>query len=664
MTRCALCALLASTALSPLAVFAQDNDFELPSIVVSGGLTPVASETFGRANTVITAEDLENQNKSYVADVLRTVPGLAVSRTGAFGGLTQVRIRGNEGNATKVIIDGIDVSSASQGEFDFGSLLTADIERIEVLRGPQSSIYGSNAMGGVISITTKRATKPGVSGSFNAEVGTDNSINTLIASRFAAPRGDLSVSIAGFQTDGFDVSGTDDNDKDFLDGSENVTVNANGRYFATETVTLGAVVRYTDRSVDSDDDVFAAPTIDQLVANADNRNDTTSLYGLAFAEVELLEGRVLNRFELSAVDEESESFEDGDQTFGNESGRTKFSYVGTLALDAATLSSANHTLSFSYQWQEERFQQTNGDGLFFPPPPNDPFFDKQERTQQSTVLEYRGSFLGALDLQASVRYDDNEDFEDFTSYAVGASYFIAPSGTRVHASVGTASVNPTFSEQFGFFNNYQGNPDLKPEESFGWDIGVEQSLFDGRGLLDVTYFQEDLENEIRDVFSTSINLDGTSHRRGVEVTGQYTVSDALDLSLAYTYLDGTEEVPTEAGGSRDVVEVRRPEHDLYLQGTYTLPNDQTSVTLGVQYVSNLYDLDFRTASFISGEFDDDFDRVKLDDYLLVDVSFRHAVSDTMTITGAITNLTDEEYQELAGYATQGRTLFLGVAASF
>ena len=642
---------------------AQEEETDLGTVVVSGGLTPIESSALGRASTVITADEIENSGQRSVADVLRRVPGLSVSRTGAFGGLTQVRIRGNEGNATKVFIDGIDASTPSQGEFDFSSLLTADIERIEVLRGPQSSIYGSNAQGGVISIITKRATEPGVSGSVGLEVGGEESIYARAAGRFAGPRGDISLSFARFETEGFDVSGTNNSSSAFRDGSENTTLSVNGRYFLTDSVTFGGVLRYTDRSVDNDSDVFGAPTIDELVADANERSDRTSLYGLAFAEIETFEGRLLHRFDVGYVDEESESFSDGAQTFGNESARTRFTYTGTVALDATRVANANHTLSFSYQWQKETFQQTNGDGLFSPPPPS--FFEEQERTQNSYVLEYRGSFADVFDVQASVRHDDNEEFKDFTSYALGASYAFTQTGTRLRASVGTGSVNPTFSEQFGFFNNFVGNPDLEPEESFAWDIGVEQSFLNGNGLIGITYFQEDVDNEIRNTGTTSINLDGTSHRNGIEVFGRYSFSNAFDASLAYTYLDATEEVPTQAGGSRDVVEVRRPEHQLSLVGTYRLPNDRTTITAEVEYVSGLFDLDFRTASFLpGGQFDDDFDRVELDDYFLVNLAVRHELNEQVTLTGGVTNLTDDNYQELTGYATQGRTFYVGLTASF
>ncbi|MEM8570645.1 MAG: TonB-dependent receptor [Pseudomonadota bacterium] len=663
MIRATLFTLTATTALgsATMCAYAQDDVVELDPIILSGGLTPIPQTAFGRSSTVIDSEALEQQNERYVADVLRTVPGVSVSRSGSFGGLTQVRIRGHEGNHTLVLIDGVEVNSVDQGEFDFGGLVTADIDRIEVLRGPQSSIYGSNAIGGVISITTKRATTPGFSTTVEADVGSDETFGGLIAVRRGFEQGGLSFSASHRDTGGFDVSGSGGED----DGDQNTTLNFTGDYEFMPGFRVGGTLRSVNRRSDFDDFNFGAPTTDGLVTDSDNHTDVDDLFGSAFAEVDAFGGRLANRVGLTYAKTDRESKNDGTPTADNSGERVTLSYLGTVALDTPTVASARQTMSFAVQYEEENYKENNPDIVFDPGQ-----LSRRERSQAGYVLEYRGSFDVGLDLQASVRYDDNDEFKDFTTYAVGLSQMLPNATTRLHASAGTGVQNPTLIEQFGFFDDFQGNPDLEPEQSTGFDIGFEQIFAGGAGLIDVTYFQEDLTDTIGREFVPEterfqpVNLDGTSHRRGVEVTGAYIISDAFDVSLAYTYLDATEEVPTEDGGTRDVVEVRRPEHELYLQGTYRFPNDQTSVNVGIQYVSGLYDLDFKTASFISGEFDDDFDRVKLDDYTLVDVSFRHDFNELVTLTGAINNLFDQDYQELEGYATQGLVAYLGLTATF
>lgn len=636
---------------------------DLGTLVLSGGLTPIPGSAFGRASTVITAEELAAQNERYVADVLRTVPGLAVSRTGSFGGLTQVRIRGHEGNHTLVLIDGVKVNTVNQGEYDFGGLLTADIERIEVLRGPQSSIFGSNAIGGVISITTRRATEPGFNGSVEVQAGTSNTLNGVLGLRQGFANGGLSFSAAGQKTDGFDVSGEGGED----DGDENTTLNATADYEIAPGVVVGGTLRSVSRTSDYDAFNFGAPTTEGLVTDETGTYDEVDeLFGSVFLDLESFGGRLDNRVSLSFADTDRVNFANDAKTGDNSGERRSFLYAGTVALDAATVDEAGQTLTFALQYEEERYQENDPAVVFDPGQ-----LERRERTQTSYILEYRGSLEFGLDAQASVRFDDNDAFEDFTTWAVGLSYLLPNGSTRLRASAGTGVQNPTLIEQFGFFTNFEGNPDLEPEQSRGFDIGVEQTFAGGAGLFDVTYFQEELTDEIASEFVPAtgrfrpVNRDGTSDRRGVEVTGRYAFSDAFDASIAYTYLDATEPVPTAAGGTRDAVEVRRPEHELYLQGTYRLPNDRTSVTLGIQVVSGLQDLDFKTASFLpGGTFDDDFDRVDLDDYVLVDLSFRHELSEMLTLTGAITNLTDEDYEELEGYATPGREVFLGISATF
>lgn len=182
-----------------------DAPLALDPIIVSGGLTPVPAQEFGRAVSIVTAEELERSQTQYVADALRALPGVAVSRTGGVGGLTQVRIRGAEGNHTVVLIDGVEASAPENGEFDFGGLLTADIARIEVLRGPQSAIYGSNAIGGVISITTKQAEVEGTSYAAQAEAGTDGTVGGQLAARLLTDRANVSLSVAARDVGGYDT---------------------------------------------------------------------------------------------------------------------------------------------------------------------------------------------------------------------------------------------------------------------------------------------------------------------------------------------------------------------------------------------------------------------------------------------------------------------------
>ena len=621
---------------------------ELDPIIVSGGLTPVPAEEFGRAVSVVTAEDLARSQVAFAADALRALPGVTVTRTGATGGVTAVRIRGAESNHTVVLIDGVDVSAPENGEFDFGGLLAADIARIEVLRGPQSAIYGSNAIGGVISITTKDAEVAGTSYAANAEAGTDGTVGGLIAVRRLTERANLSLSVAARDVGGFDISGTPGGEDD---PDDNVTVNARGSFALSDALTVGGTLRYVDRTSDYDDFAFGAPVSDDLVVDADLVHFRTEFSGSAFATLEAFDGRMSNELLLTYADMDDENRRDGVKDADTTSRRTTLRYLGTVALDAATIAAARQTVSFGVERREESFENNDASVVFDPSQ-----MEKQSRDLTSLIGQYRGVFLDDLSLQANIRRDFNDGFEDVTTWSLAASYILANDTTRLHASYGTGSQNPTLYEQFGFIpGQWVGNPDLEPESSRGWDAGIEQTFLAGRAVVDVTYFQDRLTDEISSTYdpatgeSTPFNEDGTSRRQGVEVAGTFEATEALTLGIAYTWLDAE-----DPDGSQ---EPRRPGQEIALAADYALPDDRTVVHLDVRRVIDNVDIDFTSPSFGAG-------KVELDDYTLVNVAAEHRLTDTVTLTGRIENLLDADYQELDGYATPGVTAYVGLRSVF
>ncbi|MEQ8899381.1 MAG: TonB-dependent receptor [Roseovarius sp.] len=648
MTRHARPGLLATTILATCfttpAVAEEFHD--LGTLVISGGLTPVEAREYGRAATVLTEEEIEESGAQYVADALRSLPGVAVSRTGGLGGLTQVRLRGHEGNHTLVLIDGVEVAAPDRGEYDFGGLLAADIARIEVIRGPQSALYGSNAIGGVISITTKRPTQAGISGEVGFEVGSDGTYEGRMAVRQRSERGELSFSAARRETGGYDISGTPGGEED---GDLNRTYNLTGRFFVNDQLTLGGTLRHVDRVADLDSSVFGAPSRAGLVVDDASNSEAQETFGSVFAELETFGGRVRNRLDLSFahIDRQGRNGM-GVQDQDNTGTRAKLSYKGTVALDSGDVDTADHTLTFAAEWEYLTYK---GNQAFFGPGE----LIKRTREQTALVLEYQGRLGNGFDVQASLRHDFNDSFEDFTTYAVGASYTLPNQMTRLHASYGTGVQNPTLIEQFGFFADFRGNPNLQPEQSEGWDIGIEQQFLGGRGIVDVTYFDDELTDEITSVFdpgtgfSTPINQIGRSDRKGVEVSADLSVTDRFDVGLSYTWLD--------ASNPNGTVEVRRPEHEALLQLGYRMPNDRTRFNVDVRHVAGNFDTDFTAASMGAGT-------VRLSDYTLVDLRMSHDVTDTVRLTAGIHNLTDERYEELDGFATQGRTVFFGATSKF
>lgn len=621
--------------------------YELDPVVISGGLTPIAADAYGRAYSVVTAETLDDRRIAYAVDALRALPGVAVSRTGGPGGTTQVRLRGAESNHTLVLIDGVEVSAPEQGEYDFGGLLAADIARIEVLRGPQSSLYGANALGGVISITTRRATEPGLRWSGEAEAGTDGTGAVQAALRGLGERGAFSLSLARRETEGFDISGTPGGEKD---GDRNLTVNARGELFAADWLTLGGALRVTDRHSDTDGYAFAAPTRAGLVYDDASAHDRTEAFGSLFAIA--THGRFRSEARASYLHADDSSTLNGTNSGSPTTAtRLQLSAQTTAGLDRADLDAALHTLTARAEYERETFVFESAALVFDPSQ-----LATQSRGLAGLAAEYRGTFLSALDLQLGLRHDFNDDFDDATTWSAGASWRIASSGTRLHASAGTAVVNPTMFEQFGYTpGQWRGDPDLKPEESFGWDAGVEQRLWRDRLVVDATYFNQDLTNEIGTAYDANfvgspVNLAGTSHRQGIEVSATLRATEALSFGLDYTWLD--------AEDPGDMAEVRRPEHELGANATLSLLDGRLRLTVDGRYAAGNVDLDYTAAGAYSGG------RVALDDYVVVNVAASYSVSPQAEIFGRVSNAFDADYQEIDGYATQGVAAYLGLRVRF
>ncbi|WP_340110400.1 TonB-dependent receptor plug domain-containing protein [Pikeienuella sp. HZG-20] len=619
---------------------------ELDEIIISGGLTPAPAPAFGRAVTVVTGEEIERRNLLYAVDALRGIPGVAVNQTGGAGGVAVVRIRGAESKHTQVFIDGVKASSPDNLAYDFSGLLAADIERIEVLRGPQSALFGANALGGVISIITKRARTPGFSTEGSVEAGSNASWGGDAAVRYRGERLGLSLAVARQSTDGFDISATPGGGDD---GSDNLTLNLSGDLTLSEAVRVGGTLRYIDRSSEYDQFNYGAATRADLVTDADLEAKRREIYGSVFGEADLFDGRVETRLNLGIVDLDDDQFTNGAKTTATTAGRRTGRLQATVALDAPTVRAADHTLTGAFDYERETYRSTDPALVFDPTQ-----LDRQTREQLSGALEYRGEFFDAFDLQLGLRHDRNDKFKDFTTWSVSGSWRLPNESTRLHGSLGTGAQNPSLIEQFGFFpGSFVGNPALKPEESFGWDIGVEQSFMDGRGLIDVTYFQDRVKNEITSVFdpttflSTSVNAPGKSRRRGIEIEASYRPVDALSLGLTYTWLD--------AEDSSGAVELRRPKHDLGLEASYLFADDRARLTLNLNHVAGLRDGDF-TAPIVAGS------QVKLDDYTLVGVSGSYRITDQVELTGRVSNIFNTDYEELDGYATEGRAAFIGLRA--
>ncbi|MEM8699344.1 MAG: TonB-dependent receptor, partial [Pseudomonadota bacterium] len=504
-------------------------------------------------------------------------------------------------------------------------------------------LYGSNATAGVISITTKRGARDGFVFGGSGEGGSNGTYQLSAFMRGGGEGFYMSFSATGRRDGGFDVSG-DPGGSD--DQDENVTLNGRLNVDLTEALSIGGTFRFTDRESDFDQFNFGAADVAGLVTDANNFVQQTEIFGSVNADLVTFGGRVVHGFRLDYTDVTSTNFTAGVASSDVESERYRAAYQATIALDAPRLEEADHQITLAGEWEREGFRNVNPTLVFDPSQ-----LIKQDRTLFGVAGEYRGNFFNDLDVQFGGRYDINDEFENAFSYSVGVSYFLDATDTRFHGSVGTGASNPTFFEQFGFIpGTFIGNPDLEPETNFGWDIGAEQTFWQDRIVVDVTYFRERLKDEIATpTFVTPVNQTGTSRRQGFEIAASIEPISGLTIAGNYTWLDAS-----NPDGS---TEVRRPQHEGGVNIAYSFLEGRASLGADGRFVFGNVDTDFTAPAFGTTV-------TSLDDYFLLDLNGSYQMTDKVQLTARIENVTDTDYEELDGFETRGITGFAGVRVSF
>lgn len=621
----------------PATVYAQSVT-SLDELVVTASRVATPQEQVGNSLTVITAAQLEQQQIRLVSDALRLVPGLAVNRSGGTGTLTRVRIRGAEDNHTLVLIDGIEANDPAFGStFDFAHLLSSEIERIEVLRGPQSALWGSDAIGGVVNIITKSGNGP-------AKVRA-----SLEGGSFGTLQGSASISGGDRQfnyalgasrlvTDGVSVAPHGSEEDGYHNSSFNLKLGAQ----PLEGLNLDLVTRYTRARAETDPQDYNFPpsaTFGQVI-DGDDINHSEQLYSRLQGTLQL--GQWTQRVGLAVTDTQNEFFSDGAKTNSTDGRKRKLDYQSSYQFGERD---HQHTVVFAAEHEREEFHQR---GQTADAPSN----QDQSMTNTGLIGEYRIGLWEQLFLSAAVRRDHNDFFDDATTYRLSAAYLL-DSGTRLHSSYGTGVTNPTFTELFGYYpDTFVGNPNLKPEKARGWDIGVEQPFWDGQVVLDLTYFRSTLSDEIVSTFdmgtymSSVDNGAGRSHRQGLELSAKAALRDNLDLNASYTYTDSTD--------ASDQDELRRPRHVASMDLAYRW-DDRTRVNLNVAYNGQQYDNDYATTPET---------RVTLADYTLVTLGANYRLNPQLELYGRVENLLDQDYQDVYGYATPGIGAYMGIKAEF
>lgn len=647
--------LMASTSACAIFVGAQpavarEEPTALPEVVVTGtrAVGGVDPAKVGSSLTLISPEMMEQRQVRLISDVLRDVPGVSVSRSGAVGNLTQVRIRGSEGNQVLTLIDGIEASDPFYGEFDFGLLIAEDDARLEVMRGQQSAIYGSDAIGGVINyITATGAEAPGArlrveGGSFGTVAGAARIAGST--SRLDYAFSSALQSVGGYPTA---TEGTRDI------GSEIAVSSAKVSWQVSDSLILRAVGRVSQTTADTNGQDYATGYI---IDTPGSYFVSKAFHGLVGADLALLEGRWNHSLTLQGVDADRDDHAKSGRVGGDEGGRLKGTYTSTIKLVSGNI---EHRFTGSLDVERETFQNTEAESPYGA--------DTTRRSMKNlgAVGQYDLLMENTAGVGVAVRHDDNDIFQSADTYRVHG-FWRAADHLRLRAAAGSGIKNPSQTELFGYnaaAYPFAGNPNLKPERSEGWEVGFDTDGWNHRIRLGATYFNSNLKDEIFTDYaampalcgqpgmpapgscSTPGNRTTRSTQEGVEMFAAGRILPTLRLDVAYTYLEAVE---------NGVEEIRRPPHIASLNLAWS-PSDQWNATLSVRHNGQTKDQDFSTYPATVRD---------LDAFTLVNLAGAWKVSDRFELFGRIENLADQEYEEVLHVRSAGRAAYAGLTAHF
>lgn len=615
--------LLASTFAAGLAMTATPSlASDAGEIVVVATGAAQDSDTIGQAVTVIDRATIEQRQSISLLDILTTTPGVTYTRNGGPGGMAALRIRGAEDSHTLTLVDGVRINdpTSTGGAYDFGNLLSLVVDRVEVLRGPNSVPWGSDAIGGVVNIVTATPTE-GLAARASAEYGHNDAVS--LASHISGAAGPVSASLGAgyFRDEGISAFrfGTE------LDGYRQYVLSGRLGVALGEDAGLDLRTYYADSKRDLDG--FPPPffSFDDTADHAAIKE----LTAYAGAHATLLDGALRNRIaytHTNIVRHNVDAF--GDTPFRGVIQRVEYRGDADIMTGVRALFGAEHV-----------FSRATDDG------------GRRSTRSDSGHAQIVLTPVESLTLTGGIRVDDHRAYGTKTTFGANAAWRPL-TGTIVRANYAEGFKAPTLYQLFSVFG-FEG---LQPETARNYEVGVEQQLVGGQMVLGLTAFQRDTVNLIDFQFCSVgdplcasgrfgyyFNL-GRARARGIEATLLFKPTDRLTMDASYSYVDSENRITGERL-------VRRPAHSVTASLDWEAVRDVLSVGATVKTVSESEDFHYLT-----------FARTRLDGYTVVDLRASVAVNAHLELYGRVENLFDESYETVSGYGTVGRAAFIGVRA--
>ncbi|WP_429886371.1 TonB-dependent receptor plug domain-containing protein [Geoalkalibacter halelectricus] len=588
---------------------AQPQTFNLPEIVVTASRWDEPRTDVPQSLTVISRDEIESRGTPFLTELLRTRSDLFVVQNGGAGKNATLLLRGGNGRQALVLVDGVRVNSPSTGAADLGGLLTDDIERIEILKGAQSTLYGSEAMAGVVNIITRKgAGLPKTN--LLLEAGSFSTRKASGSLSGGTERHDYRLSATWFDTQGISAarSGTEP------DGYTNTTLSARLGYSPSARTSLDLNLRYAHDRSELDDFEAGVGMVDALNWIQKRDDYLVALRGTIFP---------LDNYEqslgLSLAGQRLKS-EDPDTLWNN-----------------ARINNLTRQLDWQHVVDLDRLTLSGGIAYRREAVENKEVFDEAVDNKAGYVNAKLRLLDQNLILDAGLRYDDHETFGDELTYRIGALYHLRARDLRIRANHGSGFRAPSLNE---LFFPFYGNPDLRPEKSTAWDVGLEQDLFAGRLTLGATWFQQRYRDLIQTNFATfTADNIGRARVKGLELTAAARPLDTLLIQSSYTWLDALD---VDAQSRLPL----RPRAKVVSSVEYTF----SVVSLGTDHI------------YVTRRFDSSTGR-DLSAYGLVNLRGAYALTKALSVYARIDNLFDKDYEEAGDFGTPGFAAFGGLRVS-
>jgi len=606
----------------------------LAPVVVTATRTDVKPVAPLASTTVITGAELRAQGITTLGEALAGVPGVFAPQSGSYGAQTSLFLRGGESDYTEVLVDGVPVNDPG-GAIDLANLTTDNIDRIEIVRGPTSVLYGSNAVTGVIQIFTRQGSGP-ARVTLGADGGTYGTSNASLSVAGGSDKIGGSASVARHRTDGIYA---------FNSQSRNDIYSGALRLSPDAATSVRLMLRAEDAGAHVPTD-FSGAVNDSTQFHLERRLLASLNAGRRLTD------RLTARVLLGASDEHEQSAQipdvpgaECDLCYDSRAAIYRRSADGRLDFTAAPWAA----LSAGATAEQQRARETGAGPL--------------QRTLHAYYAQALGNAGPAFSYTAGVRVDDNSQFGTFTTYRLAAGYVLVP-GTSIRASVGNAFKEPTFDQTSSQLSFARGNPDLKPERSQSWEAGVEQDIGHSALALSATYFAQRFRNIIQYDGSppdTSLpnyfNLTAAT-ADGLEVSAQTGTWRGLSLTGSYTWQHTrVTDAGIDGGPTAEFVNgqqlLRRPTNMAKATLAYH-PSTRAGLFATGTYIGTRADVDFLNSV-----------RVQAPSYTLYDLAGEitvidsHGATPAVTLTGRIANLFDKRYAPIFGFRAPGMAVDLG-----